>query len=97
MATQNEWTSRQTVKQSDECAWQSIGGRMVIVYPREREIHRLNEVGSAIWQWIEEPRTVAEIALRLADQFDVSKTVAAKDVGQFLAELLDKHLITVKA
>lgn len=84
------------VRQSDECAWQAIRGKIIVVYPRDREIHRLNETASAIWQYIEKPRTVKEVARHVAAEFDVSESAADADARQFLAELLEKNLILLK-
>lgn len=81
------------IRQSDECAYQLINGVMVIVSPREREIHRLDEVGTSIWQWLEQGSTIGKIARNLAEEYDVGHDAAVGDVSLFAGKLLQKKLI----
>jgi hypothetical protein len=52
-----------------------------------------NAVGARIWQLIEQDRTAAEIARRLADDYAVPLARAQDDVAAFIAALRARGLV----
>lgn len=69
-----------------------IAGETIIVPVRDNvadldAIYTLNEVGSRIWQLIDEPTPIGEIARRISEEFDVSASQAAEETSAFLTEL----------
>ncbi len=85
---------RSRVRQVPDCAWQAVEDQTLIVRPRERQLHLLNETGGALWHWLETPRTVDELAGLLQAEFDVEADEARADVLAFLETLREKGLIT---
>lgn len=81
------------LQQSPYCAFTHIVGKAVVVYPRERSIHRLDEVGTFIWDILEQPHTRADIVARVVEEFDVDPDTAEQDTRQFLDLLVQKHLV----
>jgi hypothetical protein len=79
--------------QSPDCAYQIIEGRAIIVLPAERTLHYLDDVGTAIWQFLERPHTAQEVAEFLTSEFDVTLNVAYQDTLDFLKQLMEKGLI----
>lgn len=56
-------------------------------------IYTLNEVGSRIWQLIDERLTVAQIAACVSAEYDVSEAEAERDVNELLVSLEAAGLI----
>jgi coenzyme PQQ synthesis protein D (PqqD) len=56
-------------------------------------IFTLNEVGTRIWQLLDRPLTVDQMAGEIAGEHEVEPAVAARDVAEFLATLEGRGLI----
>lgn len=55
--------------------------------------YSLDEVGSFVWQELHSPRTLVECCQAVAEHFEVTSRDCEADLGQLLAELLDRGLI----
>lgn len=69
-----------------------VAGETLIVPIRCRvgdlaSIYRLNGTGSLIWEMLESPRTLKELATRVSLEYDVDPVQAADDVANFVAEM----------
>ena len=64
-------------------------GCIVAMGSKETE---LDEVASFIWAQIESPRTEEQIVAAIMDTYDIDEATAAKDVRDFLGELLDSDM-----
>lgn len=76
-----------------------IAGETLIVPVRKgvgdlASIYSLNEVGSAIWQAVSEPRSHAEIVARVETEFAADRAQIERDVESFLAEMTSAGLVT---
>jgi hypothetical protein len=80
-------------KRIDTWPFQILGGEVVIVVPPRREIHRLNEVGSFLWQELARETAVAGLAERVTEEFDVTPDEARADVERFLADMKERELV----
>ncbi len=56
-------------------------------------IYTLNEVGVFIWERMEMPVTIAEIKQKLMEVFEVDEELLDKDLGLFIVELKEAHII----
>jgi len=56
-------------------------------------IYVMNDVGSRIWELLEAPMPVEQIADRLSSEFEVSVERAGDDVREFLGVLSERGLI----
>jgi hypothetical protein len=65
----------------------------VIVLPAKGEVKVLNEVGAYIWALADGSRSVHEIAVAVAERYDVSPVQAEVDTVEFLSTLREKTLI----
>jgi len=75
-------------------AWRVIEGEAVILSLDSKVFRGLNAVGSRVWELIDGRRSVDEIVTRIVAEFEVTPEVAARDVGAFVDQLLDKQLVT---
>jgi hypothetical protein len=81
-------------QRTEEFVARAIAGETVLVPIRRQigdleSIYTLNEVATFIWERLAEPSTVAEIALALEGAFAGDPAEMRRDLGEFLAELLD--------
>lgn len=82
-------------KRDDTWPFQILGGEAVIVVPARREIHRLNEVGTFLWQTLEKEHSVDDLAERVAEEFEIEADQAREDVARFLSEMKERGLVTL--
>jgi hypothetical protein len=81
------------LRQSEEVAFQEIEGETIIVLPRTQAMHHLNETGSALWKFLETPRTVREAIEHLGEHYEVDRQTCEKDVLAFLQESIEKRFV----
>jgi hypothetical protein len=55
----------------------------------------LNEVGSRIWELLEQPRSMADLCAVLQQEFDVDPDACHAEVSEFLAALAQEGLIRI--
>jgi len=77
-----------------------VAGETLIVPIRGRggdlaSIYSFNGTGSLIWQVLESPRTVVELVEAVAQEFDVERARAEKDVKRFVREMTAVCLVEV--
>ncbi len=90
----NELGPDTKVKQSGDVITREISGQLVILTPAEGTIHELDELGSFIWSLCAEPASLETITASIVAEYDVESEVAAKDLAEFLAKLLDAGAVT---
>jgi hypothetical protein len=88
----------QSFTKSPELTTRAIAGEMLIVPVTGRvgdldSIYTLNEVGSRIWQMIDERTSVAEIVLTISREYDVTREEAERDVIALIDALAEAGLI----
>lgn len=77
----------QTVhRRNPDVSWRVIEGQAVLVFNIEGEVQVLNEVGTYIWEHVEE-EDVDSLARNIAETFAVSEEEARRDLLAFLQDL----------
>ena len=76
----------------------SIAGETLIVPVRSGiadldYIYALNEVGSRVWELLNERRPVREIVAAISSEYEVTPEQAARDIGELLSSLEATGLI----
>jgi len=61
-------------------------GEALVVLIEPRTLHRLNEVGTRVWELCD-GRDVASIVDAIVEEFEVEREVASNDVCEFLTQL----------
>lgn len=90
-----------------DLAWRNWDGEVVILAPsghdpaappelQDGAEHDLNPVGSRIFELCDGGRTVAEVAALLVEEFEVDLPTAAADAAAFVAEMLQRRLLTLE-
>jgi hypothetical protein len=70
-----------------------MDGSTVMMNMETGMYYNLGEVGSRIWELLEQPIRVADLIEALTGEFDVSFDRCAKDTIPFLQRLLENKLI----
>jgi PqqD family protein of HPr-rel-A system len=66
----------------------------IVVDPRTREVHLLNETAARIWELLETPSSVDELAAALAEEYEgPSPEALRREVEVFLDDLGGKGLL----
>ena len=65
----------------------SIDGETVLYLPATDDVIVLDDIGSVVWDELDEPSTQADLAARLADRFDQPVDRVAADIDPLLAQL----------
>jgi PqqD family protein of HPr-rel-A system len=66
---------------------------VLLLDTRTQHVHQLNQTAAFIWQACEEAPSVAELAARLALEFDVDEDTAKVDVNGTLDKLRELDLV----
>lgn len=69
---------------------------MIILLPEIGEVKVLNEVGARVFQLVDGFTSVAEIAAKIAAEYQVSAEQAERDTLEFLRELQTSRALTIK-
>jgi hypothetical protein len=83
-----------TVTIPEGVAWQEVADEVVLLNIESSEYHNLNDVGSRMWQALEESPDVATAYAVLCDTYEVDAGKLRDDLGSFIRELVDKGLLT---
>jgi hypothetical protein len=79
---------------SDDCLSTTIDDESVILHLERGTYYGFNEVGTEIWEFAQEPRTVDEICQMVQDSYDVDGERCLADVRELVSELLEVDLVT---
>ena len=85
--------SDRTLVRTDDHLSTTLEGEEVILHRDTETYFGLNEVGTRLWELLNEPHTVDDLIATIHDEFDVSKQRSSKDVQRFLVELEAVDLI----
>jgi hypothetical protein len=81
-------------ERNPKLAWREIDGEAVIISPEDSHVHELNETASLIWKHADGRHSVDEIALIVAEGYDVPLPRARADVSELIEILGGKGLLT---
>ena len=105
MATMSEKMSRERLKTETLVRSQSVVARVVagetLIVPIRAKvgdlasIYSFNGTGTLIWQLLESPRTVAQLATAVAESYQVDPAQAEQDVTSFVSEMKSVGLVEV--
>jgi hypothetical protein len=84
-----------TVVRSSDQVSTNLGEEVVILGLAGEEYYSLKEVGAAIWEMIETPRTVRKIRAAILARYAVEPECCERDLLAVLQELADEGLIEV--
>ena len=77
-----------------------VGGETLIVPVRARvgdlaSIYSFNGTGTLIWKLLNAPRTIAELAIAVTEEYDIDREQAEQDVSSFVSEMKAVGLVEI--
>ena len=81
------------VLRNSQTAYRNLDGEGLVMNPTDSTLHSLNDVGSAIWEFVAEERSVGEIVDMVVERFDCTRETAEADVLAFLRQLQERRLV----
>lgn len=75
-----------------------IAGEFILIPTKQAALQfnglaALNETGAFLWNLLQEPRTVPELARPLAETYGLTEEESRRDVEDFLALALSRELV----
>lgn len=80
-------------RRDGELPFRVLAGETVLVDPRRREVHVLNDTATRIWELLAEARSIGELQAHLRDEYDVEARLLAREVNSFLELLSERGLL----
>jgi ornithine carbamoyltransferase len=87
----------QKITFADTVFAQEVDGEMVLLDMESENYFGLDEVGTSIWQAMQEYETLQEVLNAMLEQYDVEEEVLEKDLSDFVEKLVESGLVEVKA
>jgi hypothetical protein len=80
-------------RRDTELPFQKLDEETIVVDPRRREVHLLNETAARIWELLASPQSVDQLAATLGDEYDVEESELRAAVVELVDGLSDKGLL----
>ncbi|WP_127714125.1 PqqD family protein [Halobacteriovorax sp. HLS] len=75
-------------------SWKKSPTHTLIIDSRsKKQIHRLNEVGSFLWESIDKVQSCEELLQLLTSEYDIDNEQAKQDIEIFITDLNEKGLL----
>lgn len=87
--------NRKVTPNSEQVAAKIMDGEAVLINLATGMYYSMADAATDIWNWIEEGRSVDEMAAALAGKYDVEVTQAHSDVERLVADLEQENLVVV--
>ncbi|MBU0567040.1 PqqD family peptide modification chaperone [bacterium] len=84
------------LKRGEKTASRIVEGEAIIFTPEDSTIHSLNEVGTRIWELLEEERSIEDIVKTVCNEYEIEEKEAEQDIVEFIKELHGKKIVDVK-
>jgi len=84
----------QTIEISSEVLTQEVGGETVILDLKTESYFGLDEVGTRIWQLLQQGKDTQNITETMLDEYDVEEKQLEKDIQNLLTKLNEAGIIT---
>ena len=91
--------TQKVITRSANVVTRELAGEIVLVPITQtsadfQQVHLLNNTAAAVWEAIEEPRTLAELLSLLAESYGASQGTIAADVEELLTDLHTRGLLS---
>jgi PqqD family protein of HPr-rel-A system len=86
---------QRTWRRDPALPFQRMDEEAIVVDPRTREVHLLNETAARIWDLLETTHSLEELCATLADEYEgVPPEALRTEVGAFVTDLGGKGLLS---
>jgi hypothetical protein len=85
-----------TVSASPHQVYTTLGNESVVLELQGSTYFGINDVGTTVWKFLQQPRQVTEVINHIVEHYEVSADLAEAEILSFLQELVDKGLAVVE-
>jgi hypothetical protein len=78
---------------NDDCLSTVVDGESVLLHMGNEKYYGFNEVGTQIWEFSQDPRTIDEICEHVMQSYDVDEGRCLADVRELVTELIELDLV----
>lgn len=89
-------TELSKVKRNPALVTSNIDGEAVMMSVENGEYYGLDEIGTRIWDLLENTLSVNELVGKLTEEFEVGKDDCTRDTLEFLNDLFERNLLVVE-
>jgi PqqD family protein of HPr-rel-A system len=82
-----------TYKRDPGLPFQKLEEETIVVDPRTREVHLLNDTAARVWELLESSSTLEDLTATLAEEYDATPDAVRAGVEELLGGLRDKGLL----
>jgi PqqD family protein of HPr-rel-A system len=82
-----------TFKRDPGLPFQKLDEETIVVDPRSREVHLLNETAARIWELLASPRSLDELVATLGEEYDAPAGELRPEIEELLSGFQDKGLV----
>ena len=93
---EKQLTGASVIARSSELVSSDIDGEVVMMSIENGKYYGLDQVGSRIWEVLENPLPVSDLIDQLLVEFEVERETCEKDVMYFLQKLDDDNMLEIK-
>lgn len=85
------------IQRSDNFVAAAIEGDTVMMNVESGHYFGLDDIGTAAWEALQQPQSIAQIRDQLLQQYDADETQCGNDLIDFFGELLAQDIVHVVA
>jgi hypothetical protein len=85
-----------TVSASPHQVYTTLGSETVVLEFQAGTYFGMDEVGTAVWNFLQQSRQVADVIEYVASNYEVSAEVAETEILGFLQNLVEKGLLVIE-
>jgi PqqD family protein of HPr-rel-A system len=98
MALMSDDTKTPTFRRDNALPFQRMSEELLVVDPRSRNVHLMNETAGRIWELLAEKTSVDELVSALGEEYEGATPEALRaEVEAFLADLDGKGLLGARS
>jgi len=81
------------IRKNDRVPYRIIEGEAILVNVKSGEVIHLNEVGAAIWSFLEAEKKISQVVNHICENFEIDEKTTREDTLEFIQSLLDNGLV----
>ena len=78
---------------SDSVSAADVQDEIVLLHIDRGEYFGMNAVGQQVWHLLEVPRSVDDLVVEIAAEYDAEESTIRSDITQLVTQLLDKGIL----
>lgn len=83
-------------RRDSELPFQKLDEETIVLDPRRREVHLLNETAARIWELLSSPQSLDDLAAALGEEYDVDEAELRAEVASCVEGLTSKGLLVAE-